>query len=251
MLSAVAVGAVVTLLTVTGVLKIVRPAPPGSDVFARLPGRWGRRAANGVAAGEIALAVGLLLTHGRALFAAAAAIALAGGAVVRSGLYRSKSSRSCGCAGSRTSALTRWALVQAWAAPLVAATAAARPPTALSARSLLLGTALGVALCPVSWRRRPAIRPLVTGDCAARRATFDDAAPVIHASREWADHLGLLRSTEPIEVWRDGCWYFAVYRGQQDGDDVEVVFGARIDADAPHCRVSIVPVEEPAGVLVP
>jgi hypothetical protein len=250
-LSVIAVGAIATLLTVTGVLKILRPAPPGSDVFARLPGRWGRRTATGLAAGEVALAVALLASHGGAPLSAFAAVALTVGAVVRSGLYRSKSGRSCGCAGARTSALTRWALVQAWAAPVVAAMATARPPAAFTAPSLLLGAALGVALCPVSWRRRPAARPVATGNCASRRATFDDAAPVIHGSREWSDHLGLLRSTEPIEVWRDGCWYFAVYRGQQDGDDVEVVFGARIDADAPQCRVSVVPVNEAAGVLVP
>jgi hypothetical protein len=116
---------------------------------------------------------------------------------------------------------------------------------------LLCEAAVLVALSPESgvlmarWR--------ATVPCEMRQSPLAQTLAILRANRAWREHASMLRSTEPVEVWRELCWRFLVFAATSGGQEKELVFAVSMAGSRrPEVRVALVhapnpePPDEPA-----
>ena len=60
-----------------------------------------------------------------------------------------------------------------------------------------------------------------------------------NGSAPWRHYRHYLLATDPIDVWREGCWRYVVFPGTADGRRVEVVFAVYLEPRRPAVRVGI------------
>jgi hypothetical protein len=91
--------------------------------------------------------------------------------------------------------------------------------------------------------------------CELSRLPVARTLAALHASSQWRKHAGQLSSAAPADVWREGCWRFAVYQGVAHGRRVEVVFAVYLSPRRPAIRTAVLDAETgevlgtPSGVV--
>jgi hypothetical protein len=86
--------------------------------------------------------------------------------------------------------------------------------------------------------------------CEARRLLVSRTLAALRGSGPWRHYQQYLTSTEPSDLWREGCWRFAVYPAMIDGAKKDLVFAVYIQARRPPVRAAIVDAV-PAAVSTP
>lgn len=218
-----------------------------------------RTAATVVLSGcELVLGAGLIVTAGwfsaglwanGARLAAGIFFALAACALLE--LRERKPDAACGCFGglstrpvgarsiARACMLACAALGSVGVQPLQlpAARHAALAYAGIIIGELLLFAAVspetGEALLRLSYSRPCELRPLVP----------DRALAALRRSRAWRRYSAMLTSDVPEDMWRELCWWFAVYPARDGGGDRRVLFAVEV---RPHRPAILAAVTEPA-----
>ena len=106
--------------------------------------------------------------------------------------------------------------------------------TAIAAGELAVLAALSPELGVLIARRRERI------PCEHRTVPLAETFATLHASEQWRTYSPLIATADPADMWRELCWRFLVYRGQEDGEDVEIVFAVSTDERDGAVRAAIV-----------
>ena len=72
-----------------------------------------------------------------------------------------------------------------------------------------------------------------------RRVPVSRTLAALHGSAPWRHYRDYLLATDPVDVWREGCWRYVVFPGTVDGRRVEVVFAVYLESRRPPVRVGI------------
>ncbi|WP_186356055.1 MauE/DoxX family redox-associated membrane protein [Streptomonospora sp. PA3] len=229
--------------------KLLDRSPRGQGPAVLLPIGWRRPATLAHGAAEGVLALALLGAWGIAGDAAriGAALLFAGGAAALVVLRRSSPETGCGCFGGLSTTPVDWRSIARSGLLAVSALAAIGVPS--SAAGVAAGATLGHAgvlaleavligaLSPelVELARRAA-RPV---PCAVREIPVQRTLARLRASDVWRSNAAVVEGTEPLDVWRQGCWRFAVFPGRRSGRPVDVVFGIPLEGRRPAIRAVI------------
>jgi len=76
--------------------------------------------------------------------------------------------------------------------------------------------------------------------CEARRLPVSRTLTALRDSGAWRHYAPYITDSEPGDVWREGCWRFAVYPALIDGTGKDVVFAVYLQARRPPVRAAIV-----------
>ena len=216
-----------------------RSIAAGTGPTAMFPLRLRRPVAIAMCASELALGAGLLVTAGR-LGAGTLALAVrvatallfctAVGALHE--LRTRRPDMGCGCFGDLSDTPVSWRAIARAALLCVAAVSSIGvPPLHMPGSSgqaavvLTLTAAELVALAALS----PEVGELMvrlghTEPCELRRVPVATTLATLRASAPWRRYRPYLISATPIDVWREGCWRFAVFPGLLAGRHADVVF---------------------------
>ncbi|WP_228010929.1 MauE/DoxX family redox-associated membrane protein [Nonomuraea phyllanthi] len=193
------------------------------------------------AAGEVVLAVGLLVTT-HPLFRWGTVTFFALSTYVLLELRRRRPDAGCGCFGEvssapvglrsigRTVMLTGMSVMSVWAP--------APGWTAMLELSWL--TAAGVAVLALL---SPELEELIDrvrfrAPCEQRRGPAESITLArLRASGTWRAHEGELTSAEPYDTWRELCWRFFAFRNHDEDD---VVFAVHLSGRRPAVRMAVV-----------
>lgn len=205
-------------------------------------------------ASEFAIGVGLIVTAGSlgqgspATTVRVLAALLFGTAV--GALHEVRSRRpdiGCGCFGDLSDTpvsvrtLARSALLCAAAIASVAVPPLETPASAEQAL-WLLGTG-GAELALIALLS-PEVGEIMVrlgyAACEARRLPVSQTLTALRASGAWRHYQPYLTAAEPGDLWREGCWRFAVYPAVIDGTGKDVVFAVYLQARRPPVRAAIV-----------
>lgn len=207
-----------------------------------IPGRFRAPALLVCAAGELALAAGLLLTtHPAVRWATVAFFAIS--TYVLMELRRRRPDAGCGCFGevssapvgvrsiARTTVMTGMAVMTVWA-PVPGWVVFAQPSWGM----LLAGLAVLVVLSPEV--EELVERARHRAPCEQRPGPAESVMLArLRASGVWRAHRAELASAEPYDSWRELCWRFFVFKNHQEDDVVFAVFTA---GRRPAVRVAVV-----------
>ena len=221
---------------------------------ALFPVRLRRPVAIVVCVSELALGVGLLVTAGR-FGAGAPALAVRSVTVILfctavGALHVLRTRRpaaGCGCFGDLSDTpvnwrtLTRTALFCGAAVATLGAPALHKPASAAEA-TVVLGVLVAevsvlVALSPEF--AEVMVRLGYNEPCEVRRLPVTRSLTALRASSQWRQYHRYLITKEPTDVWREGCWRFAVFPGTLTGRQVEVVFAVYLKPRRPQVRVGL------------
>jgi hypothetical protein len=75
--------------------------------------------------------------------------------------------------------------------------------------------------------------------CELRRLPVGRTLTALHSSSVWRRYSDQVSATAPVDVWREGCWRFAVYPGFARGRRVDIVFAIYLQARRPPVRVAV------------
>jgi hypothetical protein len=221
---------------------------------ALFPLRLRRPVAIVVCISELALGVGLLVTAGQ-FGAGAPALAVRSLTVVLfctavGALHVLRTRRpaaGCGCFGDLSDTpvkwrtLTRTALFCGAAVATLGAPALHTPPSAAVAMVVLgvlvVEVSVLVALSPEF--AEVMIRLGYNEPCEVRRLPVARSLTALRSSPQWRQYHRYLTAKEPTDVWREGCWRFAVFPGMLTGRRVEVVFAVYLKPRRPQVRVGL------------
>ena len=221
---------------------------------ALFPVRLRRPVAIVVCVGELGLGVGLLVTAGG--FGAGAparavrwlTVILFGTAVGALHVLRTRRpAAGCGCFGDLSDTpvnwrtLTRTTLLCGAAVAALSAPALHRPASAQEATValgvLLFEVAVLVALSPEF--AEVMARLGYSEPCEVRRLPIARSLTGLRASSQWRQYHRYLTTKEPADIWREGCWRFAVFPAMLTGRQVEVVFAVYLKPRRPQVRVGV------------
>lgn len=76
--------------------------------------------------------------------------------------------------------------------------------------------------------------------CEHRTVPMAETFAILHASDQWRRYAPLIVTADPVDTWRELCWRFLAYHGQEDGEDVEIVFAVSTEERKPTVRGAIV-----------
>ncbi|WP_300605172.1 MauE/DoxX family redox-associated membrane protein, partial [Trebonia sp.] len=216
---------------------------------------WLRRpAAMAMCCGELALGLGLLVTAGRigagppAVVVRTATALLFGTAVGALHVLRTRQpDAGCGCFGDLSDTPVSWR-VQVRSALLCAAAVATigEPPLRLPASGGQAATVLTVLAVEVLVLATlsPEIGEIMvrlgySEPCEVRRLPVSRTVATLRASSQWRRYRRYIVSTEPTDVWREGCWRFVVFPAMLASRRVEVVFAVYLKPRRPTVRAAI------------
>ena len=75
--------------------------------------------------------------------------------------------------------------------------------------------------------------------CEVRRIPAERTLGALRSSRAWRSHAHLLISDEPLDVWRERCWRYAVFRGWSGHRKADVVFAIHLGGFRPRVLAAI------------
>ena len=81
--------------------------------------------------------------------------------------------------------------------------------------------------------------------CELRRVSVAKSLDTLWASASWRRYHRCLISTTPTDVWREGCWRFAVFPGILDSHRVEVVFAVYLSGRHAPVRAGVLDIDTP------
>jgi hypothetical protein len=228
------------------------PAGIGMPVLFPVPMRW--TVMIGLLACEFVLGAGLVLTAGpfgagapAIVFRALTAL-LFGTAVGSLHVLRGRRPEvGCGCFGDLSGTPVSW---QALARPALLCVAAVAtigvPPLHLptSGRQALVVLALLLAELVVLAAVSPEVGEIMvrlgySEPCEVRRLPVSRTLAALRASAHWRRYRHHLVSTQPVDVWREGCWRYLAFPGLVASRRVEVVFAVYLKPRRAPVRAGI------------
>jgi hypothetical protein len=231
-----------------------RSLAPDMGPTALFPVRLHRPVAIVVCVSELTLGAGLLLTAG-GLGAGPPALAIRLLAVVLFGtavgaLHELRSKRptaGCGCFGDLSDTpvgwrtITRSVLLGAAAVVGVGAPPLHKPASAGQAIVVLavFVIELGVLAALSPELGEVMVRLGYSEPCEVRRLPVARSLAALRGSPQWRQYRGYLITAEPTDVWREGCWRFAVFPGVLATRPVEIVFAVYLKPRRPPVRVGV------------
>ncbi len=231
-----------------------RTAGAGTGPTATFPLGSRRPAATALCVIEFALGTGLLLTAtrtwaGTPALAVRVAVTLLFGTAAGA-LYVLRARRpdvGCGCFGDLSRTPVDWrVIVRAVLLCAAALVLVGAPPLRLPASAeqawLTLGLTVGEIAVIVSLS--PEISQLMVrlshaDPCEVREVSIARTESALRTSAPWRRYRRCLVTTEPDDVWREGCWRFLVYRGVLSSRRVEVVFAVHLAGRGAPVRVGV------------
>jgi hypothetical protein len=224
------------------------------------PFRLQRPAAIVIFLSELALGVGLLVTAGRigvgppAVAVRAATFVLFCTAVAALAELRSRRPDvGCGCFGDVSSTPVGWRTMTR--AALLGAAALASigvPPLHMLGSADRFGEALAVTVAELALLAvlSPEIGELMVRlgraePCELRRVPVAKTLDALWASASWRRYHRYLITTTPSDVWREGCWRFAVFPGILASRRVEVVFAIYMSGRHAPIRAGVIDIDTP------
>jgi Methylamine utilisation protein MauE len=221
---------------------------------ALFPVRLHRPVAIVVCVSELALGVGLLVTAG-GLGAGLPAVTLrlltaVLFATAVGALHELRSKRpaaGCGCFGDISDTPVGWRTVTRSVLLGVAAIAGVGAPPLhkpTSAGQAIVVLAVAVAELCVLAALSPEIGEVMirlgySEPCEVRRLPVARSLAGLRRSPQWREYRGYLVTTQPTDVWREGCWRFAVFPAVLATHPVEVVFAVYLKSRRPQIRVGV------------
>jgi hypothetical protein len=76
--------------------------------------------------------------------------------------------------------------------------------------------------------------------CELRRLPLRRTMSALHASAQWRKYESQVAAATPADLWREGCWRFAVYPGIVRGRRVDIVFAIYLQARRPAVRSAVI-----------
>jgi hypothetical protein len=218
------------------------------------PVRLRRPAAFVVCVCELALGAGLLVTVGGfgagppALVFRLLTVVLFGTAV--GALYELRSRKpeaGCGCFGDLSDTPVGWRTLARSALLCVAAVVSLSAPAldkpSSAGQAMVVLAVLGAELCVLAALSAELGEVMVrlgySEPCEIRRLPVEHSLARLRSSRQWREHRHHLITKEPVDVWREGCWRFAVFPGMLASRRVEIVFAVYLKARHPPVRVAV------------
>jgi len=224
------------------------------------PFRVQRPAAIVICVSELGLGVGLLVTAGRigagppALAVRAATAVLFCTAVAALAELRSRRPDvGCGCFGDVSSTPVGWRTI-ARAALLGAAALASIgvPPLHMLGSLDRSGEVLAATVAELALLAAlsPEIGEMMVRlgraePCELRRVPVAKTLDTLWASASWRRYHRCLITTTPTDVWREGCWRFAVFPGILASRRVEVVFAIYMSGRHAPIRAGVIDIDTP------
>jgi hypothetical protein len=224
------------------------------------PFRLQRPPAIAIFVSEFVLGVGLLVTAGRigagptALGVRAATAVLFWTAVAALAELRTRRPDvGCGCFGDVSSTPVGWRTITRAALLGAAALASIGVPPLRTVGSLdRLGEALAVTAAEFALLAvlSPEIGELMVRlgraePCELRRVPVARTLDTLWASASWRRYHRYLITTTPSDVWREGCWRFAVFPGILASRRVEVVFAIYMSGRHAPVRAGVIDIDTP------
>ena len=226
----------------------------GTGPTAMFPVRLRLPALVALCATEGALGVGLLLTAGRA-GAGTAALIVRGATVVLlctgvGALHELRERRpdaGCGCFGELSHTPVSWRAVARVVLLCIAALAAIGAPSLRmpgSAGQAWLMLAVAAAELALLAALSPEVGQLMirlshAEPCELREVPVERTLSALRSSAPWRRYRPFLAAAAPADVWREGCWRFAVFPGVLASRQVEVVFAVYLAGRHGPVRVGV------------
>jgi hypothetical protein len=226
----------------------------GISATAMFPQGLRRPIAIALFASELFLGVGLLVTAGRlgnglpalaVRSATALLFAMAVGALHE--LRGRRPAAGCGCFGDLSDTPVGWrpmarsALLCVAAAATIGVPAVHKPASATQAIIVLVVAAAELlviaALSPEIGEIM--VRLGYSEPCEVRRLPVSRTLSALRASAPWRRYRHYLVSTEPIDVWREGCWRYVVFPGILASRRVEIVFAVYLKPHRAPVRAGV------------
>jgi hypothetical protein len=245
-----------------------RSAPEVMDAMRLFPPRLRRPASMALCAIEFLLGAALLLSSGRAghggwadgvRLATAVFFLIAMSAVVE--LRDFRPDLGCGCFGEVSRqplgmrSVLRPGLLAAAALASVHSGEVAFPAPGrdafLALGLLVIEVALLLALSPEAGEMLARLG--YTEPCELRAAPLQRAVQALRRSRAWRQHSALITGDAPADAWRELCWWFLVYPGQDALGACDIVFAVEVRSRWPAIHAAVVArsVPPPAGQAPP
>ena len=224
------------------------------DATSLFPPRLRRPATMAVCLTELSLGAGILLTSGRAWrgwadgvrLATAVFFLLAMCAVVE--LREFRPDLGCGCFGDLSRrppglrSVLRAGLLGAAALVSIPGGELTLPPAGPAA-------ALDLGILVAEFLLVAAVSPEVgevlarlghAEPCERRPAPPQRALAALHRSRAWRRQARLVSQHSPADMWRELCWWYLVYPGQDGAGECDIVFAVEVRPRRPAIRSAVV-----------
>ena len=231
-----------------------RSIAPDMGPTALFPVRLHRPVAVVVGVSELALGVGLLLTAS-GLGAGLPALAIRLLTVVLFGtavgalheLRTRRPAAGCGCFGDLSDTPVGWRTMSRSALLGVAAVAGVGAPPlhkpASAGQAIVVLAVFVIELCVLAALSpelgEVMVRLGYSEPCEVRRLPVARSLAALRGSPQWRQYRGYLIAPEPTDVWREGCWRFAVFPGVLATRPVEIVFAVYLKPRRPPVRVGV------------
>jgi len=231
-----------------------RSITAGISLTGMIPLRLRRPAAIALCASELALGIALLVTArgigtgAPALVVRSATALLFATAVAALHELRARQpDAGCGCFGDLSHTPVSWRVLIRSALLCAAAVATIRePPLRLPASAGQAGVVLAVLAVElvVLAALSPEISELMvrlgySEPCEVRRLPVSRTLTALRGSVYWRRYRRYLVSTEPTDVWREGCWRYVVFPAMLASRRVEVVFAVYLKPRRAPVRAGI------------
>ena len=203
---------------------------------------------------EFVLGAGLLLTAGRIGAGAPALVVRLAAAMLFctavAALYELRGRQpdaGCGCFGDLSHTPVTWrALARAAVLCLAAIATIGLPPLHPPESAghawlvlVLLAVEIGVLAALSPEIGEVMVRLGYSEPCEVRRLPVSRTLSALRGSGHWRRYRRYLTSEEPVDVWREGCWRYAVFPAMLASRRVEVVFAVYLKPRRPPVRAGI------------
>ncbi|MDA2805738.1 MauE/DoxX family redox-associated membrane protein [Nocardiopsis suaedae] len=239
----------VALLLLLGAAAKAVDRTGGGGPVSLLPGALHRPASAATALLEAALAVLLLSAAGPVGAAAgwAAAGLFAFSAVLLAVVRRRDPQMNCGCFGGLSTEPVGWRTIARAAVLAVAAVGAAvagggglQALAGLTGAQAAVGAAELAVLAVLSPElREAAVRVFGREACAVRRVPVRRSLARLRRSEVWRANRVVVDGTDPVDVWRHGCWRLMRFTGRRNGRPVDAVFAVELRGRRPRVRAAV------------
>lgn len=154
----------------------------------------------------------------------------------------------CGCFGDLSHAPVGWrALVRAGLLSVAALSTVTAGPLRGLAPMAQAWTLAGIVAAEIAGlvALSPEIGEIMvrlgySEPCELRRIPVSRTLAALRGSTQWRRYRRILSGTEPSDVWREGCWRYAVFPGIAEGRVIDVVFAVHMRSRRPVIRAALV-----------
>jgi hypothetical protein len=243
-----------------------RSIDAGTGPTAMFPLPLRRPAAIAMCASELALGIGLLLTAGpfwsgnpALAVRVATALLFCTAVAALQELHTRRPTAGCGCFGDLSGTPVNWRTITR--AALLGAAALSSigvPPlhmlgspgqAAVLLTVIVAELALLAALSPEIGE--VIVRLGHTEPCELRRVPVARTLAALRASAHWRRYRPYLACTTPTDMWREGCWRFAVFPAVLASRRVDVVFAVYLAGRRAPVRAGVLDVDTPIPSPLP